>query len=210
MDDFPRFYQEGGFFMHPIALCALLGAGILLERFIVLLFRYDLDGRRFFNQIQKLVITDDIDRAIKLCLAAEGAALARVMRAGLRCADSGRADIGSSMHEATLAVTPKIRDRIPTIAAIANIALLLGLTGTVFGMIEGFSCTMVVSAELRSQALARSISLAINTTGFGLIVAIPMLAARLFVQNLARKISDEVELYAVKLENLLAARVHNS
>lgn len=207
MDDFAQFYQEGGFFMHPIALCAVLGAGVMVERFIFLFFRFNINGGQFFNQVQKLVMANNIDRAIKLCNAADKAALARVMKAGLTRANKGEADIASAIEEAMLEVTPAITKRIAMIAAIANIATLLGLLGTIFGMIEAFNAVATVAADQRSQALAKGISIAINTTGLGLMVAIPLLASQVFIQNLAKKISDEVDLYAVKLENLLAARV---
>jgi biopolymer transport protein ExbB/TolQ len=74
-------------------------------------------------------------------------------------------------------------------------------------MIEAFNAVAVAAADQRSQALAKGISIAINTTGFGLLVAIPLLSAQVFISALAKKIADEVDLYAVKLENLLAARV---
>ena len=167
--DFAQFYQEGGAWMHPIAICAVLGAGVMIERFIFLFFRFNINGAQFFNQVQKLVMANNIDRAIKLCNAADKAALARVMKAGL--------------------------------------ATLLGLLGTIFGMIDAFNAVAVAAADQRSQALAKGISIAINTTGFGLMVAIPLLSAQVFIQGLAKKITDEVDLYSVKLENLLAARV---
>ena len=207
MDDFAQFYQAGGFFMHPIALCAVLGAGVMIERFIFLFFRFNINGGQFFNQVQKLVMANNIDRAIKLCNAADKAALARVMKAGLTRANKSEADIASAIEEALLEVTPAITKRISMIAAIANIATLLGLLGTIFGMIEAFNAVATVAADQRSQALAKGISIAINTTGLGLMVAIPLLASQVFIQNLAKKITDEVDLYAVKLENLLAARV---
>ncbi len=210
MDDFPTFYQAGGFFMHPIALCAVLGAGVMIERFVFLFFRFNINGKQFFNQIQKLVMANNVDRAIKLCNAADRAALPRVMKAGLTHANKSESDIASSVEEALLEVSPVIVKRIGMIAAIANIATLLGLLGTIFGMIEAFDAVATVAADQRSTALARGISIAINTTGLGLMVAIPLLAAQVFIQNLAKKISDEVDLYAVKLENLLAARVHHS
>jgi biopolymer transport protein ExbB/TolQ len=93
------------------------------------------------------------------------------------------------------------------IAALANIATLLGLLGTVMGMIDAFRAVATVSADQRATALAKGIQIAINTTGFGLIIAIPFLAAHTFISALAKKISDECDLYAVKLQNLLAARV---
>jgi biopolymer transport protein ExbB/TolQ len=74
-------------------------------------------------------------------------------------------------------------------------------------MIEAFRAVAEAPADQRSTALAKGIGIAMNTTGFGLMVAIPLLAAHIFISNLAKKITDEVDLYAVKLENLLAARV---
>jgi biopolymer transport protein ExbB len=158
MDDFAQFYQEGGFFMHPIALSAVLGAGVMVERFIFLFFRFNINGGQFFNQVQKLVMANNIDRAIKLCNAADKAALARVMKAGLTRANKSEADIASAIEESLLEVTPAISKRISMIAAIANIATLLGLLGTIFGMIEAFNAVATVAADQRSQALAKGIS----------------------------------------------------
>jgi biopolymer transport protein ExbB len=207
MGNFAEFYQQGGMFMHFIALTAILGAGVMIERFIFLFFRFNINGGQFFNQIQKLVMANNIDRAIKLCNAADKAALARVIKAGLTRANKSEADIAAAVEEAMLEVGPAISKRVPMIAALANIATLLGLLGTIFGMIEAFRAVATVSADQRATALAKGISIAINTTGFGLMVAIPLLAAHIFISNLAKKIADEVDLYAVKLENLLAARV---
>jgi biopolymer transport protein ExbB len=207
MGDFAKFYQDGGGFMHAIAACAVLGAGVMIERFIFLFFRFNINGGQFFNQIQKLVMANNIDRAIKLCNAADKAALARVVKAGLTRANKSEADISAAVEEAMLEVGPAISKRVSMIAAIANVSTLLGLLGTIFGMLDAFRAVADAPADQRSTALARGIGIAMNTTGFGLMVAIPLLASHIFISNLAKKISDEVDLYAVKLENLLAARV---
>lgn len=207
MDNFAEFYQEGGFWMHFIALSAVIGAGVTIERFIFLFFRFNINGGQFFNQIQKLVMANNIDRAIKLCNAADKAALARVIKAGLTRANKSESDISAAIEEASLEVGPSIGKRITMISALANIATLLGLLGTIFGMIDAFEAVATVSADQRATALAKGISIAINTTGFGLLVAIPLLSMHIFISNLAKKISDEIDLYSVKLENLLAARV---
>jgi biopolymer transport protein ExbB/TolQ len=206
MDNFAQFYDDGGGFMHAISLCAILGAGIMIERFIFLFFRFNINGSQFFNQIQKLVMANNIDRAIKLCNAADKTALARVIKAGLTRANKGEADIAASIEEAMLEVGPLINKRVAMIAAIANIATLLGLLGTVMGMLAAFKAVATAAADQRSQALAQGIGIAMNTTGFGLMVAIPLLASHIFISNLAKKISDDVDLYSVKLENLLSAR----
>lgn len=207
MDNFAEFYQEGGFWMHFIALSAVIGAGVTVERFIFLFFRLNINGGQFFNQIQKLVMANNIDRAIKLCNAADKSALARVIKAGLTRANKSESDIAAAIEEASLEVGPTIGKRITMMSAIANIATLLGLLGTIFGMIEAFEAVATVSADQRATALAKGIAIAINTTGFGLLVAIPLLAMHIFISSLAKKISDEIDLYSVKLENLLAARV---
>jgi biopolymer transport protein ExbB len=210
MGDFATFYANGGVWMHPISLCAILGLAVLVERFIFLFFRFNINGPQFFNQIQKLVMANNIDRAIKLCNAADKAALARVLKAGLTRANKSESDISAAIEEAILEVTPAINKRVSMIPAIANIATLLGLIGTVFGMLDAFAAVADAPADQRSTALARGIGIAMNTTGFGLEVAIPLLAAHVFIAGLAKKISEEVDLYSVKLENLLAARVRHS
>jgi biopolymer transport protein ExbB/TolQ len=207
MDNFAEFYQEGGFWMHFIALTAVIGAGVTVERFIFLFFRLNINGGQFFNQIQKLVMANNIDRAIKLCNAADKSALARVIKAGLTRANKSESDIAAAIEEASLEVGPTIGKRITMMSALANIATLLGLLGTIFGMIEAFEAVATVSADQRATALAKGIAIAINTTGFGLLVAIPLLSMHIFISNLAKKISDEIDLYSVKLENLLGARV---
>jgi biopolymer transport protein ExbB/TolQ len=207
MDNFAEFYHEGGFWMHFIALSAVIGAGVTIERFIFLFFRFNINGGQFFNQIQKLVMANNIDRAIKLCNAADKAALARVIKAGLTRANKSESDIAAAIEEASLEVGPAIGKRITMMSALANIATLLGLLGTIFGMIEAFEAVATVSADQRATALAKGIAIAINTTGFGLLVAIPLLTMHIFISNLAKKISDEIDLYSVKLENLLGARV---
>jgi biopolymer transport protein ExbB/TolQ len=202
-----KFYSEGGDFMHFIALCGVIGAGVMVERFIFLFFRYNINGAQFFNQVQKLVMANNIDRAIKVCNAADKAALARVIKAGLTRANKSEAEISASLEEAMLEVTPTVSRRIMVIAAFANIATLLGLLGTVFGMIAAFDAVANAPADQRSTALARGIGVAMNTTGFGLLVAIPLLTVHVFISGLAKKITEEIDLYASKLENLLSARV---
>ena len=119
---FAEFYQDGGFWMHFIALSAVLGAGVTIERFIFLFFRFNINGAQFFNQIQKLVMANNIDRAIKLCNAADKAALARVIKAGLTRANKSEAEIAAAMEEALLEVSPAISKRLSMMPAIANIA----------------------------------------------------------------------------------------
>lgn len=207
MDEIAKAMSEGGIWMYVILATSIVGVGIIIERFIFLFFKYNINASAFMSTIQKLVMANKIDQAIKLCNAAPTAALARVVKAGLTRANKSENEIQNAVEEATLEVVPLIQKRTNSLQAIANIATLLGLLGTIIGMIGAFNDLAVVSADKRQEALGRNISLAMNTTAFGLIVAIPCMAAHVFLTNVTKKIIDEIDQYSVKLENLLISRL---
>jgi biopolymer transport protein ExbB/TolQ len=192
--------------MYIILAVSIIGFGVMIERFIFLFFKYNLNASAFMAQIQKLVIANNIDRAIKLCNAAPSAALAKVIKAGLTRANKSEIEIQNAIEEATLDVIPQIQKRTNSLAAIANVATLLGLLGTIFGMIGAFESLDQAAADKRQEALGKNISTAMYTTAFGLIVAVPCLSAHIFLSNVTKKIIDEIDQYSVKLENLLISR----
>jgi len=206
MDSIAKAMSEGGIWMYIILATSIVGVGIMIERFVMLFFKYNINATAFMAQIQKLVMANSIDKAIKLCNAAPSAALARVIKAGLTRANKSSDEIQNAVEEATLEVIPFIQRRTNTLAAIANIATLMGLLGTIIGMIGAFSDMATVAPDKRQEALGRNISLAMNTTAFGLIVAIPCMLAHLILTGVTKKIIDEIDLYSVKLENLLISR----
>ncbi len=207
MDYIARAFATGFPWMHAILLTAIIALAIIIERFIFLFFRYNINARAFMAQVQKLVMGNNIDRAIKLCNAAPNAALARVVKAGLTRANKGEREVHNALEEAALEVLPLVQKRTSTLQAIANIATMLGLLGTVVGMIGAFNDLATVTPDKRQEALGRNIALAMNTTAFGLIIAIPCLFAFIFLSNVTRKIIDEIDQYSVKLENLLGYRL---
>jgi biopolymer transport protein ExbB len=206
MDAIAKAMSEGGFWMYIILATSIVGLGIMIERFVMLFFKYNINATAFMAQIQKLVMANSIDKAIKLCNAAPSAALARVIKAGLTRANKGAEEIQNAVEEATLEVIPYIQRRTGALQAIANIATLMGLLGTIIGMIGAFADLAEVAPDKRQEALGRNISLAMNTTAFGLIVAIPCMLAHVVLAGVTKKIIDEIDLYSVKLENLLISR----
>ena len=207
-----EFYAKGGSWMHPILFMSILGLGVMIERFIFLYFKYNINAGAFMAQIQKLVMANNIDRAIKLCNAAPSAALAKVIKAGLTRANKGPEEIQNAVEEATLEIVPIVTKRTNILQQVANIATLLGLLGTIIGLINAFKALASdkIPPELRQSMLADGISVAMNTTAFGLIVAIPCLGAQVFLTAVTKKIIDEIDQYSVKLENLLISRLHGS
>jgi biopolymer transport protein ExbB/TolQ len=192
--------------MYIIAFTSIIGLGIIVERFVFLFFKYNINANAFMGQIQKLVMANNIDRAIKLCNAAPNAALPKVIKAGLTRANKGELEISNAIEEATLEVVPIVQKRTPTLGGVANVATLLGLLGTIVGLIQAFAALESAAPDARAAALAKGISVAMNTTAFGLIVAIPCMSAQMFLQAVTTKILNEIDQYSVKLENLLVSR----
>ncbi len=199
-------FRTGGIWMYLILAVSIFAIGIAIERFIFLFFKYNINAEAFYLQVQKLVMANNIDRAIQLCNAAPSAALPQVVKAGLTRANKGEVEIQNAVEEASLEVVPRIQKRTNSLAALANIATLLGLLGTILGLIEAFEALEKATPENRQRLLARGIALAMNTTAFGLIVAIPTLLAHLVLSGQTKRLMDEIDLYSVKLENLLVSR----
>ena len=106
-------FSVGGGWMYVIAFVSVIGLGIMIERFIFLFFKYNINAKAFMGQIQKLVMANNIDRAIKLCNAAPNAALPKVIKAGLTRANKGELEIANAIEEATLEVVPYVTKRTP-------------------------------------------------------------------------------------------------
>lgn len=206
MQGFAQFYREGGAFMHFIALCGLYIIGVAIYKFLFLLLKFNTNGANLMKQIQKLVMANNVDKAIKLCSAAGDAALANVLKAGLSRANRGELEIQNAIEETVLEYTPKVKKLTDTVAVFNNLSTLLGLLGTIQGLIQAFDAVAHAAPEQKSALLASGIAVAMNTTGFGLGVAIPGMAVHMILKALENKIFNDIDLYSVKLVNLLVSR----
>lgn len=205
MDAAKILLTHGGIFPYINIVVTALALAIIIERAIAL-FRYNISGEPFMNQLVRLVREGQIDRARKLCQAAPNSVLAQVMKAGLDRSNHGEAEISSAMEESLLHVTPMVSKRIPSLFPLANIATLVGLIGTISGLIKSFSALSEAAPEQKAQILAIGISEAMYNTAFGLMIAVTCIAAQLFLANKAKGMIEEIEYNAIKLENLLARR----
>lgn len=204
--DLVGMFQDGGFFMWPILVCAVFSSAICLERLWFLHLRASVNATALMAQVQKLVLADNIDRAIKICNTEPHAMLPRVLKAALLRANEAEADIASAVEEATLEVAPLVHRRSGHLGMLANVSTLLGLLGTIQGLILAFDAVANASAESKSALLASGISIAMYTTFAGLVVAIPTLVLQSVVLARSVQILDEVDEYGLKLVNLLVAR----
>ena len=198
--------QKGGPFMWFLLIFAVIAAAIAAERFYYVFFRANINGTAFYAQIQKLIMANNIDRAIKLCNAEPNAALPRILKAGLTRANRSDNEIQNAVDESVLEVFPQLTKRTGYLAMLANVATLTGLLGTIQGLIMAFEAVAHASAETKQTLLAAGISTAMFTTMSGLVVAIPTLIFNAIIQAKTTKIMDEVDQYALKTVNLLGAR----
>lgn len=200
------FFREGGTVMYVIAGVSVVSFAIIVERFFHIFFRFNINGEAFMRKVQQLVDAGNVERAIQLCNAAPHAALPRVLKAGLVHADQPDRQIQNSVDEVALEVIPKLAKRTNYLQVIANVATLLGLLGTIFGIIIAFKAVAEVDPSMKQVVLTKGIAIALYTTAFGLIVAIPSMLAHAVIEASTRKIIDEIDEYSVKLINLLVGK----
>jgi len=201
-----EFFKEGGPFMFVNVVTSAVAIAIVVERIVVLAFKLNLNAGPFMEQVQKLVLSGNVDRAVKLCGAAPNAALSRVIRAGLTRANRGEQEVARSIEEAVLEVTPLVSKRIQPLWSLANIATLVGLIGTITGLIGTFKSLGAATPDMKQVMLSKGISEAMNNTAFGLTIAVVCIVAHLMLTSKAKAMIEEIEYNALKLENLLGRR----
>ncbi len=206
MHGIAEFYAAGGIWMHPISATSVVVLAIGLERAYMLLFRYNTNAVSLMAQVQKLVLANNIDRAIKLCNAAPNASLSRVIKAALTRANKGEVEIANALEEASVEVLRELNKRTNVLPNLANMATLLGLLGTIIGLIEAFAAVATAPPDMKSQMLTQALAIGLNSTALGLVVAIPALALFMWLNGHAKKIIEDVDQYALKIQNLLVAR----
>jgi len=201
--------QSGWIFLWILLLFAVFMIAIAIERTYFIMVRSNINAPRFMAEIRKLVRAGDYKKAIALCTAAKDKALAQVVLAGLkRVYESDTMDfraIQNSVDEGTLEVIPKLQERTNFLAMIGNVSTLIGLMGTIYGLIEAFKSVSApgIDATMKAQLLARGIAVAMNTTLMGLIIAVPAIIFYTFINNKTIKIIDEIDEHVVKLINLI-------
>lgn len=200
------FFRQGGPFMYINIGTSIATLAIIIERVYRLYFHYNIHGRSFLEQAEKLILANNLDRAIKLCNSVPNAILPRVVKAGLLAAHKGRGAVAAALEESLLENTPLIQKRVQTLWSLANIATLVGLIGTIVGLIGAFAAVGLATPEQKTALLTKGISEAMNNTAFGLGIAVSNIMAHLFINGQAKRMIDDMELAAVRMENLLSSR----
>ncbi len=201
-----KFFQTGGPFMYPILIVLALGTAIAIERFIYL-SRTHGKTKKVWKQLVPMLKANDYGQAIKLTNSVKSP-LALILSYGFsRLSSSGkRADIEAAMEEGIMEVMPDLEQRTHYLATFANIATLLGLLGTIIGLIQAFTAVAAADPAEKADLLSASISVAMNTTAFGLVAAIPMILMHSYLATKTARMVDNLEMAAVKCLNLIATK----
>ena len=203
------FFKAGGLFMFPIMLILAIGTAIIIERF-KFLKRTWTDGNVLWAKLEESIKSKRIDDAIRECSLSD-AALPKVLSAGLEKAKTvklnkdSREELENHLEEAMLDVIPQLERRTHYLPTLANVSTLLGLLGTIIGLIQSFQSIAVADPSQKAFLLAQGVSVAMNTTAFGLIVAIPIMLCYSYIQSRTIKTVDTLDAYSIKLVNLLTS-----
>jgi|GEM_PF-46868 len=203
-----RFLQEGGVFIYPISLVFVIGLAIGLERWIYLQVEKSRNSKAFRDFLPMLKNSDI--RKLQGYTRENSAPVVRVIGAGLDMMDVSRqrADVENAMSEGMLETMPRLEQRTNYLGLLANVSTLLGLLGTIIGLIGAFTAVANADPAEKSQLLSSSISVAMNTTAFGLISAIPLLILNGILQNKTKSIITSIEMSAVKFLNIMTLQRH--
>lgn len=198
------FFQNGGPFMYPIAVVLVIGLAIALERWMFLTVAKS-SNRRTFDRILPLLKRKEYAAIVDMARNSR-APIARIVAAGIaRMQHTPRRDeIEYAMEEGVLEAVPRLEKRTTYIATLANIATLLGLLGTIMGLIAAFTAVANADPAEKANLLSQSISVAMNTTAFGLMAAIPLLLLHTSIQNKTTEIVDSLEMAGVKCLNIMS------
>ena len=198
------FFVEGGFWMYPILLVGAVGVAISVERFITL-GRVESANREMWDQLQPVLNKYDFDKARDMTRQ-DKSFISQLLAMGLERQGTvlRREDIEIIMEEEMMAIIPRLEKRTAYIALYANLSTLLGLLGTIVGLIQAFDTVANAAPAEKANLLSASISVAMNTTAFGLIVAIPMLIMSLYLTTKASGIIDSLEMASLKTLNAIS------
>ena len=200
------FFTSGGIFMLPILVVFAFGVAIAVERYITLAIVTN-KNQAVWDKVQPLLTDGEFDEARKVTSDDEST-ISQVLNMGLSLhgAVRRREDIEIAMEESMMEIVPRLEKRTPYVALASSIATLLGLLGTIMGLIQAFTAVAKANPAEKADLLSASISVAMNTTAFGLMVAIPLLVVHAVLTSKTGDIVDSLEMATVKALNVFSRR----
>jgi biopolymer transport protein ExbB len=200
------FFSTGGVFMYPILIVFAVGLAIASERYITLAI-ITKKNQVVWDEVQPVLAEGDFEKAREMTSEDEST-IAQVLNMGLSLqgAVRRREDIEIAMEESMMEIVPRLEKRTPYVALASSVATLLGLLGTIMGLIQAFTAVANANPAEKADLLSASISVAMNTTAFGLMVAIPLLIIHAILTSKTGDIVDSLEMASVKALNVFSRR----
>jgi len=200
------FFVTGGPFMYPILIVFAVGAAIAIERYVTL-SRVTAKNQNMWSKVQPALTNGDFDEAREMT-SKDDSTISKLLGMGLarQGAVRRREDIEIAMEESMMEIIPQLEKRTPYVALASSIATLLGLLGTIMGLIQAFTAVANANPAEKADLLSASISVAMNTTAFGLMVAIPLLITHTVLTAKTGEIVDSLEMASVKALNVISSK----
>ena len=198
-----KIFQDSGVFIYPSIMLLALGLAIAVERFIYI-SRSRKINRETWEELLPLLKSGKFQQVLQMT-AKSDTAIGKIISYGLSRAKGARRreDIDAAMEEGMMEMVPRLEKRTHYLATFANVVTLLGLLGTIIGLIKAFTAVAQVNPSEKAELLSASISIAMNNTAFGLMVAIPFLLIHAFLQARTSEIVDSLEAAKIKFLNLV-------
>ena len=200
-------FEKGGFLMYPIFICSLIAMTIFFERMFYLK-SIKTKSKKYVLRVKNLVKKGSIELAISACRKST-TPISKLMLAGLMKFGRGRDEMKEAVEDRAKQEIPILERNLATLSTIGNITPLLGLLGTVFGMVKAFNVIAIVGVG-NPVALAGGISVALLTTAFGLSVAIPTVVVYNYLSHRVDELIREMEVNCVELIDLLTYQETNN
>ena len=200
------FFSTGGMFMYPIMVVFAFGVAIAIERYVTLT-QVTNKNQVVWDKVQPLLTSGEFEEAREMTSEDEST-ISQVLNMGLSLqgAVRRREDIEIAMEESMMEIVPRLEKRTPYVALASSIATLLGLLGTIMGLIQAFTAVANANPAEKADLLSASISVAMNTTAFGLMAAIPLLIVHAILTSKTGDIVDSLEMATVKALNVFSRR----
>ena len=184
----------------------IISVGLILERAKVLFFDYHVNSQAFTDQVMKLVSQNKIEESIAFCSANIKKPIAQAMKIILERADRSDEEIGKAVDRVASEIVPTLEKRLGYLPMVSNVVTLIGLLGTVAGLIMSFKAVSFADPTQKQTLLADGISVAMNATALGLMVAIPVMVAYAFLNIRQGKIFSDIDVATQKLCDFLRSR----
>lgn len=206
MENLIKLVVDGGIPAYLIVTMGIVSMALIFERIKVLYFDYSIKTQDFMNQVKNLIMNDQIDDAITFCTANIRAPLAHVIKGVLERSDRDEESINQGLDISLAEIIPNLGKRLGYLSMLANVATLMGLLGTITGLIMAFQAVSFADPSQKQVVLAQGISMAMNTTALGLSVAIPVMIFYAFLHTRQNRILEEVSEHSAKVVDLLTTR----